>query len=193
MTIPQSYMDMVRWLPVKNVSGEECPAFGIIRLSRFDLASGFWEFGKPNQDSYVFGLAINGPVAIANGETGQASRDFPLFAAVEDGGSGSGDGTSGEGNICGPESGSWYLHFDQTGFRALSTTDSELQAVNVDLDPFAVSDDAGSGSGSGSGETCSSDRSFTFNSCDPNTGVQTEITLTFPFPVAYCSTTGSGG
>lgn len=170
----QNYLDSLSWKPVKNVSGEECPPFSIMRIVRFDIEGGFWEIDKPNQDSYIYGIAVNNDAAIPVDGFGSATRDYPCYAATDpDSGSGSGDG--GDQQRCGPAAGSWYLDFGQTGFRALSDIDSELDAVNIDLDPFPVTDDSGDPS---SGDDCETSQSITFRECDPETQEVTYKTIT---------------
>ena len=202
-------LDQVRWLAALNVSGAEIPPFGVVRLVEMNT-DGQFEVDYPEQDSYPFGLAFNGPTTIPIDGTGSVTTDLPFWARFEPS-EGSGSGPAGgdndpiAGEIWGPVAGSFSLAGNQTGFRVLSTGNPfDLDAIMVILDPFALSDDAGSGSG-GSGSTSGGCVTSTGTShtrveqyCDADGNPQTRcITDEFPFPVRRticdsCDEEGSG-
>jgi hypothetical protein len=117
----------VRWLPAVNVSGDDIPPFGVVRLVKFN-ADGQFEVGYPNKHSYPYGLAFNGPTTMAKGETGKVTIEMPYWARY--------DSTVklAVGDECGPVINSFSLSASKDGFRALSApTDFKLDAVMVTI------------------------------------------------------------
>lgn len=124
----------IRWLPCINTLNEVIPAGGVVRVIGLD-SNGFYQVAKPNRDSWPYGIGFNDVVPIAKNATGQFTVDLPNWAAIDFEGSdpGSGDDlnvTPGE-TLVGPESGSWYLHDDQTSFMCVSEVDTDRGLVNV--------------------------------------------------------------
>lgn len=72
--------------------------------------------------------------------------------------------------------------------------DSDLEfPLFLTADGFGDVDTSGSGSGSGGGD-CETTNEVTFRECDPTTGEQTDVTITFPGGVRVCRTpVASGG
>ncbi len=102
-------------LAVKNTSTETVPAFGLMRidLDAPSTANGgqlIWNIVKPDmisqagQDPTIH--CLNGPIDIAAGEYGVASRDYPVRASLN-------RGTYADGADLGAMDDSWLLH---TGF-----------------------------------------------------------------------------
>lgn len=176
----------VRWLPCVNASGETIPAGAVVKVGAMN-DDGMYEVSKPTQNSYPYGIGFNDVSDIPATNTGQFTMEFPNWALFESEGSG-----SGYAEIVGPKANEWALFASETGFRVLRF-DEDNSFVNVIIDPFAVSDES-SGSGSGSGEDCENTNEVTFRECDPTTGAQTDVTITFPNGIRVCRTpVGSGG
>ena len=102
-------------LLVKNVSGEEVPAFALMRVTAVTDADFTGEIvysvDKPNSSS-LDRLIVNGPMPIpaTTNARGRATWIFPTFCAFK-----SSDGTPAAGDNWGPVSGSWDLRLAGSG------------------------------------------------------------------------------
>ncbi len=104
-----TYGNQIRWLSVYNTSGEQIPAFGLIRVTGADSV-GVLQAAKPNADGQQ--VMVNGPVPIPVAAYGSATNDFPNYALYD-----TGDGTPAVGDTWGAGSGSWKLRKNKAGFR----------------------------------------------------------------------------
>lgn len=112
-------------LLVKNVSGEEVPAFALLRVTAVTDADFTGEIvysvDKPNSSS-LDRLIVNGPMPIpaTTNARGRATWIFPTFCAFK-----SSDGTPAAGDNWGPVSGSWELRKVGSGFTVLGGATSD--------------------------------------------------------------------
>lgn len=101
---------------VKNTSGEEIPAFGIMEIVDWSNGvDGYFVVTKPTGDPDAIGYLLNGREAIADNGLGSGSwiNVRPLPALI--------DATAMSLNDeCGPTAGSWELSADGHGFRLIS-------------------------------------------------------------------------
>jgi hypothetical protein len=99
--------------------------------------------------------AVNNATPVAVGDFGTCTSDFPAWALVlgsAGSGSGSGPGSSAypdNGEIWGPQAGSWDIHYGEPGFKIIGGFDSDRQCVFVQR----TTEDAISGSECGSGSS----------------------------------------
>lgn len=110
-------------LTVENKSGEEAPAYGILRVTNGKMPSedGSYEIGKPDGSSATYW--INSPVAIADDAFGAATNRFPTTVAYDDA------ETPAVGEEWGPVTGSWLLTKTGTGYRIVGTPEDGLVRV----------------------------------------------------------------
>ena len=101
----------VRYVVCKNNSGEEIPAFAVMRVT--GVTDEVLQVAKPNAASDTK-AAVNGPTPIPIGGHGNATYDSPFFVLYD-----TGDGTPTFGDMWGTESGSWKLRAANDGFCAL--------------------------------------------------------------------------
>jgi hypothetical protein len=107
----QTHLASVRWLPAKNVSGEDVPAFAVVRITGF-TDEGVFEVDKPDGSDAEY--ALNGPGPMSATGYGTVTRDYPNWALFDDGPDD--DEFPAVGEEWGPEEDSWKLHSGGTGF-----------------------------------------------------------------------------
>jgi hypothetical protein len=113
MGVPQNYYEQVRWLPVKNTSGETAPPFAVLLVTGFEASSGAWLVAKPNaDDTDPIMLLINNHVGIPAGGYGSASLADPVEAKIT--------GNPSAGDQIGTAANQWHLAGGKKGFRAWS-------------------------------------------------------------------------
>lgn len=140
-------IDRVHRRRVFNTTNETIPPFAVMRVIDYAGDNAF-SVGRPNRDSYPFGLMFNGRMPIRPGQIGTGTTDTTFWAAYQfegsASGSGSEEGSDGSGSlgpspqvgeVWGPRAGSWYLSDQRTGFMVLSTDDFDLNAVMVTIYP----------------------------------------------------------
>jgi len=100
----------IRWLPFRNDSGEKAPGGALLRPTGVidHDSSAVLTVAKPNASSGLH--YINSIFEVEDGEYGNCSRDTPIFAYYDDG------GTPALNEEWGPASGSWKLTEDGLGF-----------------------------------------------------------------------------
>lgn len=102
----------------KNVSGEEIPAYGVVKLNSYVEADDYFEAVKPDGEGSLH--FVNGPVAVANNAFG-GSQMWDVSRIGK---------TSGAfGEVVGPVDGSWEMTTDGTGFVVFSTPDGGVAAI----------------------------------------------------------------
>jgi hypothetical protein len=117
----RSPFDNSRVMKWKNVSGEEIPAYGVVKLQDYVAADDYFEAVKPDGDGALH--FVNGPVAVANNAFG-GSQMWDVSRIGK---------TSGAfGDVVGPVDGSWEMTTEGTGFVVFSTPDGGAAALLKD-------------------------------------------------------------
>lgn len=112
---------MVRWLAVKNTSGEEIPAFAAMKVDSWDLTGDYAEVDKPDEDDATCDILFNGPTPIPISGYGAGTCDFPARARCD----GFSTGT------CGVLAASWELSSAHAGFYAHGGADADSESAMV--------------------------------------------------------------
>lgn len=101
---PNSPTGAMRWLPYRNDSGEEIPAFAVLRITGVTERNGqaLLTVAKPNSTAYAQ-YAINGSTVVPANGYGRLTFDTPAVALYDSGLSPS------VGDLLGPEDGEWAL------------------------------------------------------------------------------------
>lgn len=110
MTHPANEESQIRWVPVKNDSGETIPAFAAMRITGQDSDSKSFTVDKPDTDSQV-NVLFNGPCEIPSGLEGVGTHDMPATARYEQA-----DGTPVAGQEWGVEADGWKLRRVKGGY-----------------------------------------------------------------------------
>jgi hypothetical protein len=102
----------IRWLEFRNDSGEEIPAYGLLRpTGAVTLGYGLAiTVSKPNADS-MDGILVNGPDPVAIDGYGACTADLPTLALYD-----TADGTPAVTETWGSGNASWKLRKNKTGF-----------------------------------------------------------------------------
>ena len=125
----RSPIDNSRVMKWKNVSGEEIPAYGVVKLQDYVADDDYFEAVKPDGDGSLH--FVNGPVAIASNAFGESQMwDISRI--------GKASGMFGE--VVGPVADSWEMTTEGTGFIVFSTPDDYAGTA-------ALLKDGGSGGG----------------------------------------------
>lgn len=127
-------MNNQRWLELRNDSGEEIPAFAIVRLTgtHIDHAGRVMLTGaKPNVYGSQYRHAVNGRLAIPDGKSGLCTLDFPAMALYD-----TADGTPVVGQRWGPRSGTWKLKKNTGGFVVAGLIDEDAGRMMVSQNPM---------------------------------------------------------
>ena len=75
----KEYLQAQRWLPCRNLSGEEAPPYAVMFVTdTYD--DGTLQVDKPDADRGTWQVVINGPTAIPDQGYGECTRDFPARA-----------------------------------------------------------------------------------------------------------------
>jgi hypothetical protein len=117
----RSPFDNSRVMKWKNVSGEEIPAYGVVKLQDYIEADDYFEAVKPDGEGALH--FVNGPVAVAVDAYG-GSQTWDLSRI------GKTNGTFGD--VVGPVSGSWEMTTEGTGFVVFSTPADGVAALLKD-------------------------------------------------------------
>jgi hypothetical protein len=126
----RSPFDNSRVMKWKNVSGEEIPAYGVVKLQDYIEADDYFEAVKPDGEGALH--FVNGPVAVANDAFG-GSQMWDVSRIGK---------TSGAfGDVVGPVAGSWEMTTEGTGFVVFSTPDDYAGTAAL------LKDGGGSGGG----------------------------------------------
>ncbi len=115
----------IRWLFIKNVDTEVIPARGVCAIDAVN-DDGSISVKRPTRNGQT-DVLFNSFVAVSPGEFGQGTQSFPIIAAYAVDPQTESDPANGE--IWGPEMGSWYLQKALPGFRVVGTGSDGL--VNV--------------------------------------------------------------
>ena len=107
---PLAENNLVAWREWKNTSGETCPAFGVIKIT--GSTNGVLQGDKPDATG-LKNVMVNGPVTVANGDTGICTNSSPSSILYDTG------DTPGNDEDWGTTSGQWYLAKGEKGFRAI--------------------------------------------------------------------------
>lgn len=101
----------VDWLPFYNDSGEEIPAYAVMRIDSVDRSNGvpYFKCKKPNDTFYRY-YAINSARTCAVGARGRCTLLVPRDVLYDDG------ATPTINQSWGPKSGSWKLWPNRPGF-----------------------------------------------------------------------------
>ncbi len=112
----KNYELPIFYVPCTNGEATTCPPYGVCEVQSVDEDTGFAVIGKPTADG-TGTVFFNGPTAIPPGFNGQMTQSFPALAAYL---ADSADGTDpAHAETWGTESGSWYLHLNQPGFKII--------------------------------------------------------------------------
>lgn len=117
----------------KNSSGEQVPAFGVMRVTEYSEAYRTATIAKPNSTAQARYL-VNGDQPVSDGSTGWAHRLDAVCEVLYD----AADGVPAYGETWGPESGSWLIHKNQPGFTIWGgndTTPTRTFAIQSPLRP----------------------------------------------------------
>lgn len=129
LILPPSRPELVvqqRWISVKNISGEDIPAFAAMERVGVD-GSGRWHVRKPTRDDHPSAY-LNGGARIPKDGNGIGTRDFPTWAMY-----GPDDGTPSNGESLGTRDGFWELYRGYEGFLVWGGADGEKVYVQSDL------------------------------------------------------------
>lgn len=99
-------------LDVLNESGETIPGFAVMQISGWESdrnGRDYIKVKKPDGDGTMF--LLNSPFPIENDKIGRANESGRVYGLYD-----SGDGTPAVDESWGPESGSWKLKKDNSGF-----------------------------------------------------------------------------
>jgi hypothetical protein len=119
-----SAFDNQQWTEFVNTNGGQVPAYGIVRvtgLSILEPGRVLLSVDQPNVYGCQANCFINGPVPVAAGQHGYATRSGPLVALYD-----TGDGTPAFGDAWGPRSGTFKLKKSTGGFYCLGVTNASL-------------------------------------------------------------------
>ena len=123
-----------RWIEFRNDSGEEIPAFGVLKITgSVTIARGRYGLTAIKPSSATVNVfALNGRKAVpaggANASYGMCTLDWPAFAAYD-----TNDGTPGIGTVWGPKANQFTMAKGKPGFVIAGTAGSS--AVWVISDP----------------------------------------------------------
>jgi hypothetical protein len=123
----------MRWRECRNDSGEEVPAFAVLRVTgsttvRQQLVL---TVSKPNAYGSQGLHAVNGPQAIASGKSGVCTFSSPAPVLYD-----TGDGTPAVGERWGPRDSSWKLRKNTGGFQISGSPDSTSGVVLAVVSPM---------------------------------------------------------
>lgn len=81
---PTKTVDSIRWLPLRNDSGETLPAFACARITGVTIVEGqvVTTVAKPST-TLARHYLINGPSAVANGKYGSGTIDCPAYVLYD--------------------------------------------------------------------------------------------------------------
>ncbi len=122
-------LDVIRWLPVKNVSGETAPAFAALQPTGAFTNDGALEVTKSTRDDNNQVL-LNGPTEIPDEGAGMATNEYPALAYYD-----TGDGTPANGEKWGAVAGEWKIQKGYEGFLIIGGADTTNGHVLVMRDP----------------------------------------------------------
>lgn len=163
----RSPIDNSKVMKWKNLSGEEIPAYGVVKLQSYVAADDYFEAVKPDGEGALH--FVNGPVAVAVDAFG-GSQMWDVSRIGK---------TSGAfGEVVGPVDGSWEMTTEGTGWVVFSTPGDGVAALLKDggggasvssdgkvhsilpcgwymIELGTIEEEIGSASGSGEEENCS--------------------------------------
>jgi hypothetical protein len=124
-----------QWREVYNDSGEEIPAFAIMRISgaRKQNDQFVLEVKQPDTFGSQGQHVVNGPQKIATGKYGQCLR-ADLVSVLYD----SADGTPAFGEQWGPRSGSWKLRKNTGGFVLIGNVNTTETIAVIQSSPMTT-------------------------------------------------------
>jgi hypothetical protein len=139
---PKNGQDL-RWVPIRNDSGEEIPGFACLKVVDV-LSDGSLAVEKPDTNDEAVWFSGPGPIPIEG--YGHATRDWPAVALYD-----SADGTPANGDEWGASAGSWRLRAARAGYRVLGgSTPQTAGTGRVVVEPMP----ADGGGGGGGSECC---------------------------------------
>ena len=122
----ETYFANTKWFPFINGAGQEIPSCAVIRVSSVDTA-GLFTAAQPNAFGATFRVAVNGPFAVATGNKGMLTFDFPVWVKYDT------NDTPAIGASYGPVDAQWYADENSVGFTIIGGTTSGR--VLVDRNP----------------------------------------------------------
>lgn len=120
--LPPRAVDLQRWLPFKNLAGEEVPPFAVMKVTEWDGEDEWLKIEKPDEDNATCDIVVNGPTAIPANGFGSCTADFPARVKCQ---SAFSSGT------CGVQAGSWELKSSKAGFLAQGGEDPASSSAMV--------------------------------------------------------------
>lgn len=118
--VENDWWDRISWFPAKNISGEEIPTYGLVRVTGV-TSDGQLEVQKPNTDGQDVWIAGDG--AFINGGFSAITRQA-MYARYE-----TADGTPANGETWGAGNGSFKLRKGNSGFTVIGNPVNETVLV----------------------------------------------------------------
>lgn len=106
----------IRWLAVKNESGLDIPAYGVMAMIGLEVETGLILVDQPGKNDLDPALLlVNGPNEIAANDEGSGTHDGPMLVLYDTAG-----GIPVHGDSMGTVAGEWALQKGKVGFLFIS-------------------------------------------------------------------------
>ena len=124
----------MQWEEFRNDSGEEIPAFAVMRCTGaalIDSGQVVLKMAKPNTYGSQYLHYLNGPIKVANGKFGLCTQSRGAVALYD-----TADGTPAFGERWGPRDATWKLKKNTGGFAVVEVSNSTDGLVMVQQAPM---------------------------------------------------------